>query len=92
MVKKHRSLVILPLAALILAGLACNFQKGRPEPPATPVPVTTEAVQSLQENLQAALQMQMGKFTDYETYQKALVENITDQEEYEFMKELNGED
>lgn len=54
MVKKHRSLVILPLVALILAGLACNFLKVRPEPPATPVPVTTEAVQSLQENLQAA--------------------------------------
>ena len=53
MVKKHK-LIILPVAALILAGLACNFQKDRPKPPDTPVPVTTEAVQSLQENIQAA--------------------------------------
>lgn len=38
-----------------------------------------------------ALQVQQGKFSDYETYQKALAQHITDREEYEFMKELNGE-
>ena len=39
-----------------------------------------------------ALRMQQGKFTDYETYQTALKQNISDIDEYEFVKELNGEE
>jgi uncharacterized protein YpmS len=54
MVKQRKTLIILPLAALLLASLACNFPTNRPQAPSTPVPVTTEAVQSLQENLKAA--------------------------------------
>jgi hypothetical protein len=41
----------LVLAALLLAGLACGFSVGGPTPPASPIPVSTESVGELQDNL-----------------------------------------
>lgn len=41
---------------------------------------------------ETAVQMQRGKFTDFATYQQALAEHITNQDDYEFMKELKEED
>ncbi|OLS27532.1 MAG: putative WD repeat-containing protein L264 [Candidatus Heimdallarchaeota archaeon LC_3] len=37
-----------------------------------------------------ALKMQQGKFSDYDTYQKALVQNITNGEDYQLMNEPNN--
>lgn len=42
------------LTALMLAGLACGLSVGGPTPPASPIPVSTEAVGELQENLAKA--------------------------------------
>jgi len=39
------------LAACVLAGLACSFSVGGPQPPASPIPVSTESVGELQDNL-----------------------------------------
>ncbi len=39
------------LAACVLAGLACGFAVGGPQPPASPIPVSTESVGELQDNL-----------------------------------------
>jgi hypothetical protein len=55
----------LALAAVILclagASLACNFRLPGPKPPASPVPVSTEAVESLKQDLRdAAEQAQLG--------------------------------
>jgi uncharacterized protein YpmS len=54
MTKKKRSFYLfLALAALILASLACSLPGGgRPE--GTPIPVTTESVEQLRENLEQA--------------------------------------
>lgn len=41
----------LALAALLLAGLACGFSVGGPTPPASPIPVSTESVGEMQDNL-----------------------------------------
>jgi uncharacterized protein YpmS len=51
---KGKQVFILALAALVLASLACNFGLSAPELPASPVPVTTEAVESLEQGLDAA--------------------------------------
>jgi hypothetical protein len=48
---KMKSGIGLTLAALLLAGLACGFSVGGPTPPASPIPVSTESVGELQENL-----------------------------------------
>lgn len=46
---------LLIFSALALAGLACNLGTGsRPVQQETPIPVTTESVEELKENLQAA--------------------------------------
>ncbi|MHA1991362.1 MAG: SBBP repeat-containing protein [Candidatus Hodarchaeales archaeon] len=37
------------------------------------------------------VKMKQGKFSDHEIYQKALAQNITDMEEYEFMNEIKNE-
>ena len=42
------------LGALLLSALACNLFKGAPTPPAPPIPVTTESVEELHQNLQDA--------------------------------------
>lgn len=53
------AVVILSLAG---ASLACNFRLPGPKPPASPVPVSTEAVESLKQDLRdAAEQAQSGK-------------------------------
>ena len=39
---------------LIVTSLACNFSLGGPEPPASPIPVTTDEVENLEESLQDA--------------------------------------
>lgn len=44
----------LALTALWLAGLACGFSVGGPTPPASPIPVSTESVGELQDNLRKA--------------------------------------
>jgi uncharacterized protein YpmS len=51
---KARRSISLAIAALILASLACNLPGSRQEQPAAPVPITTEAVEDLQENVQTA--------------------------------------
>lgn len=51
---KARRSIIFTIAALILAALACNLPGSRQEQQAAPIPVTTEAVQDLQENVQTA--------------------------------------
>jgi hypothetical protein len=57
---KNRLLVIL--LVLGLASLACNLSLGAPETPAPPIPVTTEAVEELEEELQDAYgQAQQGE-------------------------------
>jgi uncharacterized protein YpmS len=46
---------LLAASVVLLAGLACNLGAGpRPPAQATPIPVTTESVEELQENLQVA--------------------------------------
>jgi uncharacterized protein YpmS len=48
--------IFLTLAALLIASLACYFPGSNPESPADtePIPVTTESVDQLEENLQSA--------------------------------------
>ena len=41
-------------AVLLLAGLACNFTGISRQAPASPIPVTTQAVETLQRNVQSA--------------------------------------
>ncbi|MDW8325565.1 MAG: LmeA family phospholipid-binding protein [Anaerolineales bacterium] len=43
--------MVLALAALLLTGLACGLSVGGPTPPASPIPVSTESVGELQDNL-----------------------------------------
>lgn len=52
---RNRVSILLMTAALLLAMLACNFpgSTGDP-PPASPVPVSTEAVLDLEQNLEGA--------------------------------------
>ena len=53
------------LTTLVLAGLACNFGLGGPKPPQETIPVSTEAVESLQQEVAEAMQQaaQTGTFT-----------------------------
>lgn len=44
----------LAAAVLLLAGLACNFTGISRQAPASPIPVTTQAVETLQSNVQSA--------------------------------------
>ena len=46
--------LIILLSVLATASLACNLNLGGPEPPASPIPVTTEEVESLEESLEEA--------------------------------------
>ena len=52
MQKKNRFWIIIFVLALV--SLACNLSIFRPKTPAPPIPVTTEAVQSLEETAQDA--------------------------------------
>lgn len=56
---KTRKKLILPIVpvVLILAGLACNLFPQVPEIPKETIPVTTEAVEDLQKELQEAAQV-----------------------------------
>ncbi len=57
---KVSKLTFLAIAALIFAGLACNFggfvPQAAPTPTPSPIPVSTQAVQSLELTAQAAAQ------------------------------------
>jgi hypothetical protein len=44
--------LIILLSVLVTASLACNLNLGGPEPPASPIPVTTEEVENLEESLE----------------------------------------
>ena len=42
------------ISIVILSSLACKFNLGGPKPPASPIPVTTEDVEALEESLEDA--------------------------------------
>jgi hypothetical protein len=46
--------LMVALGSLAMASLACNLFKGAPTPPAPPIPVTTESVEELHQNLENA--------------------------------------
>ena len=50
-----RTRILLALTALLLASLACSIFVGGPDYPAGAIPVSTEAVQSLQSQIEAAM-------------------------------------
>ena len=52
---KYNFYVLIALLAMILATLACTIFVGGPEYPAQPIPVSTEAVLSLEEQIKAAI-------------------------------------
>lgn len=49
--------ILLPIAAVAFAGLACNLDVGGPEAPDTPAPVSTQAAESLVEAWEQAFEM-----------------------------------
>jgi hypothetical protein len=51
---KKNITIMLAAFTLILASLACTINAGGPEYPKTPIPVSTEAIGSLDQQLQAA--------------------------------------
>ena len=51
---KRKKWLIALLFSVIVTSLACNFSLGGPEPPASPIPVTTEEVENLEESLEDA--------------------------------------
>ena len=51
---KRKKWFLALILILIVTSLACNFSLGGPEPPASPIPVTTDEVENLEESLQDA--------------------------------------
>jgi hypothetical protein len=51
--KRKKWFIALTLI-LIVTSLACNFSLGGPKPPGSPIPVTTEEVENLEESLEDA--------------------------------------
>ncbi len=52
--KKNKTVMLLALVALFLSSLACTISAGGPEYPKTQIPVSTEAIASLDQQVQAA--------------------------------------
>ena len=51
---KRKKWFLALILILIVTSLACNFSLGGPEPPASPIPVTTEEFENLEESLEDA--------------------------------------
>ena len=56
MLTKNKSAIFLALLALILASLACSMNIGGPEAPEAVIPISTEAANSLSEEIKVAFE------------------------------------
>jgi hypothetical protein len=56
MERKQWMLIILSILAA--ASLACNLSLGGPQPPASPIPVTTEVVENFEESLEEIVELE----------------------------------
>lgn len=52
----NRNRILLFLSALLLSTLACSIFVGGPDYPTQPIPISTEAVQSLKSDIESAVQ------------------------------------
>ena len=49
---ERKKWLFILLSGLLAATIACNLNIGGPEPPASPIPVTTEEVENLEQSLE----------------------------------------